>query len=208
MNKIMSIKKIIFPNKKINILMICILFLGIIFGAIFINIITLNDKNIVFDKIKLFIDNINSNSLNSLDVFKNSLSINLLYILIMLILGISMVGVFFNIFLVFLKGFIFSFSISAFILTFGYKGIILSLLYLLFGQLFNILVILTGGIYSVMMGINLLKVIFKNNSILVKKDIKNYFLIFAILLVIGIFSSLMEAFILPALIKLIIKLFI
>lgn len=206
--KINDIKRIIFPNKKINIFALCILIFGIIAGAIFVNIIGLNDKNLVLDKIKLFIDNINSGSLDSIELFKNSISINFIYIIVIWLLGLTMIGLIFNIFLLFIKGFVFSFSIASFILTYGYKGILLSLIYLLFGQLLNIIVILMISIYSVIFSIELLKVIFKDNNNSIKKYIKNYLIIILIAIIISIISSLSEAFILPSLIKLIIKLFI
>lgn len=208
MNKINSIKRIIFPNKKINIFVLCMLLFGVVAGAIFVNIIGINDRNLVLDKIKLFIDNINKGSLDSIKLLKNSLSINFIYVLIIWVLGLTMVGLVFNILLLFLKGFIFSFSIGSFILTYGYKGIILSFIYLIFGQLLNIIVILTITIYSIMFGFELLKVIFKDNNGLIKKNIKNYLIIIAISIVLCIISALCEAFILPSLIKLVIKLFI
>ena len=54
-SKINSIKSIIFPSKKINIFVISILFLGLISGAVFGNIISINDKTLVIDKIKLLL---------------------------------------------------------------------------------------------------------------------------------------------------------
>ena len=59
-----------------------------------------------------------------------------------------------------------------------------------------------------MFGFELLKVIFKDNNGLIKKNIKNYLIIIAISIVLCIISALCEAFILPSLIKLVIKLFI
>ena len=79
-SKINSIKSIIFPSKKINIFVISILFLGLISGAVFGNIISVNDKTLVIDKIKLFISNINSDSINWIEVFKNGISVNMLYL--------------------------------------------------------------------------------------------------------------------------------
>ena len=45
-NKYTRIKNIIFPSKKINFTVISILILGVISGAIFSNIIDLNDENV------------------------------------------------------------------------------------------------------------------------------------------------------------------
>ena len=56
-----KIKSIILPNKKINIFIICLIVLGLTIGSIFSVIISQNDQNLVIEKIKLFIDNINNN---------------------------------------------------------------------------------------------------------------------------------------------------
>ena len=207
--KYSNIKNIILPNKKINLFVICILFLGVIAGAVFSGIIGLNDKTLVIDKIHLFIENINNNSINSLLAFKNSISINLIYIFIIFLLGMAVLGIIFNVLILFFKGFIFGFSIASFIITYSYKGIIISSFYLIFGQLLNILVLIVLTIYSIMFSFHLLQLIFKNNNNLnIKKFIKNYALIFLFAIIISTISSLSEAFLLPALIKLIIKIYI
>ena len=209
MKKYSNIKSIILPNKRINIFVICLLFLGVIAGAIFAGIIGMNDKTLVIEKIKLFIDNINNNSLNSIHIFKNSISINLIYITIIWLLGMALLGIICNIFILFIKSFIFGFSISAFILTYSYKGLAISFLYLIFGQLLNLIIIIILTIYSITFSYQLLLLIFKNNSnIHIKKTIKNYFIIFIISIILSIISSISESFILPALIKLIIKLYV
>lgn len=209
LNKFSKIKSIIFPSKKINFFVIIILFLGVTSGAIFSNIIDLNDKNLVIDKIQLFISNIDKGEINTLIAFKNSIITNISYSLIIWILGLTIIGIIFNIFLLYIKGFIFGFSLSAFILTYSYKGISLSILYTLFGQLLNLLVIIILTIYSIMFTINLLKQIIKNKqSMNILKFFKNYSLIFLITIIMSLISSLSEAFLFPTLIKLIIKLFI
>lgn len=206
--KYSNIKNIILPNKKINIFVMCILFLGVIAGAVFSGIIGLNDKTLVIDKINLFIDNINNNSINSILALKNSISINLIYIFLIWFLGMALLGIIFNVLILFAKGFIFGFSIASFILTYSYKGIIISFLYLIFGQLLNIVVLLVLTIYSIMFSYQLLCLIFKNNNNTTRKFLKNYALILLFSVIISVISSLSEAFLLPSLIKLIIKLYI
>ena len=207
--KYSNIKSIILPNNKINIFALCILFLGVITGGVFSGIIGLNDKTLVIDKIHLFIDNINNNSIDSILAFKNSISINLIYIFLIWFLGMALLGIIFNIFILFVKGFIFGFSIASFILTYSYKGIIISFLYLLFGQLLNISVLLILTIYSIMFSCRLLALMFKNDNNFAKNIFfKNYALILLFSIIISFISSLSEAFLLPSLIKLIIKLYI
>ena len=205
-----NILKIVFPSKKINIFVICIVILGVTFGAIFANMLGLNDQNQVIDKIKLFTNNINNNLLDNVVVFKNSLGINIIYTAAIWILGMTLIGIILVIGLLFIKSFIFGFSMASFIITFKYKGIFISILYLLFGQLFNIVAIIILSIYSIMFTIKLFKLIFKNNpnNHNILKFFKNYLLILIIVIIINVISSLCETFILPALIKLIIKLYL
>lgn len=208
-NKFNRIKSIIFPSKKINYTVITILFLGVISGAIFSTIIDLNDKKLVLEKIELFISNIDTQSINSINAFKNSIITNLSYSLIIWILGMTIIGVIFNIFLLYLKGFIFGFSLSAFILTYSYKGIILSILYTIFGQLLNLIVIMILTIYSIMFTSNFLKQIIKSKQNLnIPRYFKNYTIIFLIAIIISLISSLSEAFLFPTLVNLIVKLFV
>ena len=207
--KLSRIKSIIFPNKKINYTVTTILFLGVITGALFSTMIDLNDKKLVLEKIQLFISNINEGNISNITALKNSLIINLSYSFIIWILGLTIIGVIINIFLLYLKGFIFGFSLSSFILTYSYKGIILSILYTLFGQLLNIIVIIILTIYSIMFTSNFLKQILKNKQNLnIPKYFKNYTLIFIITIIISLISSITEIFLFPTLIHLFIKLFI
>ena len=208
-NKYTRIKNIIFPSKKINLTVIIILFLGVTSGAIFSNIIDLNDKKLVLDKIQLFISNIDTQSINNIESFKNSIITNLSYSIIIWILGMTIIGIIINIFLLYLKGFIFGFTLSAFILTYSYKGMILSILYTLFGQLLNLVVIMILSIYSIMFTFNFVKQIIKSKyNMNIPKYFKNYSLIFLITIIISLISSISEAFVFPTLIKIIIKLFI
>lgn len=204
-----NIKRIILPSKKTNIFVITILFLGLTSGAIFANIISINDKTLVIEKIQTFINNIDTSQINNITVLKNSLITNTIYISIIWILGMTLIGIIFNIFLFFIKSFIFGFTIASFIVTYSYKGIILSTMYLLFSQLINIIIISLITIYSIMFTINLLKQIFNNKTnINLLKFLKNYTIILIISLLVIIISSLSEAFLLPSILKIIIKLFI
>ncbi len=206
---IRNFKRIILPNKKSNILCLLVLFLGLIFGAIFAQMIGLNDKTLVIDKIELFISNINNNLIDSVAVFKNSISINLIYVFLIWLLGMAILGIIFNLLLLFTKGFIFGFTMASFVVVYSYKGMILGILYLLLGQLLNIIAIFVLTIYSLKFAYLLLNVIFKEHSnISLKKFLKNYVIILGMAIIISIIASVGEAFILPAILKLIVKLYI
>lgn len=208
MKKKTKLSDIILPSKKINLFVLTIMILGIISGSIFL--ITLNtvDKNNTILQIQTFFNNINTNAINNGQVLKNSLIINYVFISIIWILGLSIIGVIFNIFLTYIKGFIVGFSISSIILTYSYKGIIASILYVFPIQVFNLFTVMLVCIYSIMFSKNLLGIVIgkiKNNS---KIMFKRYLIILLFAIIISFISSLIEAYILPNLLKIIIELYV
>ena len=201
-----KLSSIILPNKKINIFVITILLFGVISGSIFL--VTLNniDKNNTISQIQNFISNINNGSINNVQALRNSLIINYTFVVLIWILGLTIIGVLINIFLTYIKGFITGFSISSIILTYKYKGILAALLYIFPSVVLNIIVISILTIYSIMFTSNLLKVIIskKNSKLMLKK----YIVILILSIIISFISSILEVYLFPYLLKMIISLYI
>lgn len=207
--KINSFLSIILPNKKVNIFAILIILLGIISGSIFLIILSKNDKELVMNKITSFMTNINENKINNLEAFKNAMIENSIFIVIMWVLGASIIGIIVNIFLTYIRGFIVGFSVSSFILTFKYKGIISTLIYVFPTTIINLLITILISVYSFSFTIILYKSIFyKTSNFMIKGYIKKYIYILLISLGLSFISSLSEAFLLPSMMKVVIKLFI
>lgn len=200
---------IILPNKKINLFVIFIIILGIISGSLFLVVLNNNDKQTIINEINNFITNINTNNINNLNSFKNSIIEGLILIILSWILGMSIIGIIFNVFFIYIKSFTIGFSISSFILVYKYKGIIASLIYIVPSQLINILIIILLGVYTIIFSKYLFKIIFfKDKSVNMGKFFKKYILIFGICIVLCMISSITEAYLVPSLLKVIIKLFI
>jgi len=203
-----KILDLILPNKKINLFIITILILGIISGSIFLMLSNETDKANVIDQIKNFFTNISNDSLDSGLALKNSLIINYIFIGTIWILGLSMIGVVINIFLTYIKGFLIGFSISSIFLTYSYKGLLASFIYIFPSQILNMIIIATLSIYSIMFTKNLLKIIFSKHNTNNRLMLKKYTVILIFSIIISFISSLLEAYILPALLKLVIKYYI
>ena len=200
---------LILPNKKVNLFVIFIVVLGIISGSLFLLVLNDNDKSEVINEISTFMTNINTNNINNLNSFKNSLIEGMILIILSWILGMSIIGVIFNIFFIYMKSFIIGFSISSFILVYKYKGILSSLIYVIPSQLINILIILILGVYTLLFSKYLFKMIFlKDKTVNLGKFFKKYVLVFGICIILCLVSSLCEAYLLPSLLKVMIKLFI
>lgn len=200
---------LILPNKKVNLFVIFIVILGIISGSLFLMVLDENDKSEVINEISTFMANINTNNINNLNSFKNSLIEGMILIILSWILGMSIIGVIFNIFFIYMKSFTIGFSISSFILVYKYKGILSSLIYVIPSQLINILIILILGVYTLLFSKYLFKMIFfKDKTVNLGKFFKKYVLVFGICIILCVISSLCEAYLLPSLLKVMIKLFI
>ena len=200
---------LILPNKKVNLFVIFIVILGIISGYLFLMVLNDNDKSEVINEISTFMANINTNNINNLNSFKNSLIEGMILIILSWILGMSIIGVIFNIFFIYMKSFTIGFSISSFILVYKYKGILSSLVYTIPSQLINILIILILGVYTLLFSKYLFKMIFiKDKTVNLGKFFKKYVLVFGICIILCVISSLCEAYLLPSLLKVMIKLFI
>ena len=200
---------LILPNKKVNLFVIFIVILGIISGSLFLMVLNDNDKSEVINEISTFMTNINTNNIHNLNSFKNSLIEGMILIILSWILGMSIIGVIFNIFFIYMKSFTIGFSISSFILVYKYKGILSSLVYTIPSQLINILIILILGVYTLLFSKYLFKMIFlKDKTVNLGKFFKKYVLVFGICIILCVISALCEAYLLPSLLKVMIKLFI
>lgn len=200
---------LILPNKKVNLFVIFIVVLGIISGSLFLMVLNENDKSEVINEISTFMANINTNNINNFNSFKNSLIEGMILIILSWILGMSIIGVIFNIFFIYMKSFTIGFSISSFILVYKYKGILSSLVYTVPSQLINILIILILGVYTLLFSKYLFKMIFiKDKTVNLGKFFKKYVLVFGICIILCVISALCEAYLLPSLLKVMIKLFI
>lgn len=205
--KLENFYTVILPNKRLNFFIFGIILLGIISGAIFLTIVNETDKNIIFEKISLVINNINSNTFKNGLALKNSLIINFSFIIIMFIMGLSLIGIIVNVFLVYIRSFVLGFTISSIIYVYKIKGILLSLIYIFPSQLLNIFTTLLLGVYTLVVSKYLINLIInkKENR---KHPYNKYLSIFIIISIISILSSLLESFLVPCLIKVFIKLFI
>ena len=200
---------IILTNKKTNLFVMFVIILGIISGSIFLMVINENDKSTVINQITTFMKNINDNNINNFNALKSAIIENLIFIILVWILGMSIIGVIFNIFFIYMKGFMIGFSISSFILTYKYKGIIASVIYAFPTSVINIIVALILGSYSIIFTINLWKVIFmKDKNYNTGRFFKKYLLILGITTILVMLSSVTESYLVPSIFKVIIKLFI
>lgn len=190
-------------NKKIMIFLIIIVIFGIISGSFLSVMLNNNDKELVIDNINEYIKNINT--FQNMNILKNSLFSNLIIITCIWILGISIIGIIIVIILVFWKSFTLGFTISSFILTYNFKGILLSFIYIFPHLIINILITMYLGSYAFKFSLLLIKCITNKIKLDFRKLIFIYFKVLITSIVVIIFTSFFEAFITPIFLKYIVQ---
>jgi len=203
MNKvIVKAKKNITSQKKKYLFLILITLIGIVSGLLFILFISKADKSLVNDELSVFLANIKDNKLNYVSSLLNSIFSNFIFFIIIWILGISIIGIPVIIFLLFLKGFIFGFSISSLIYKFGFKGFLISLGYNLPHNLIMLVLYILICFYAIRFSVKLFRMLFLKENINLGPYFKRYNQVMLICVLVSILCSLFEIFIAPILINL------
>lgn len=205
--KKIKLREMILPNQKLNYFVGTIILLGILSGSIFLILSNSTDKNNVIKQIEVFFTNISKDNINSGLAFKNSIIINYLFIFFIWIFGLSMVGVFFNIFIAYLKGFLVGFSISSLFLTYQVKGFLGVIFYTFPSQILNLLVVYLLTIYSLMFSSHLFKIVLskKENN---RRMLKKYLIILMFCIILSFLSSVLEVYVFPKILKMFISVYI
>lgn len=206
--KYSNIYNLILPNKIINLFVYSLIIFGVISGSIFLIISNETDKNSVIEQISNFFLNISTNSIDNVQALKNSLIINYTFIIMIWLLGFTILGIIVNIFLSYLKGFLIGFSISSIFLTYSYKGLAAAILYTIPCQLLNVIAISILSIYSIMFSKHLITIISSKKPGSSRRILKQYSIIFAGSIIITLISSLLEVYLFPNILKLIIGIYI
>ena len=189
--------------KKKYIFLFILVIIGILVGILFSNIINTEDSKLVSNKITEYFNNIKNDT--PIDYIRNlftSIKNNLFYLVIVWILGISIIGLLFNNFILFFKSFIIGFSIGSIINIYLYSGLILSFFYIFPSHLINLFILLMMVNYANDFSIKLFNVIFRKKEYHFQLIIKSYLKILGIFTIIIIINSLIETFIMPFFLKL------
>lgn len=191
-------------QKKIYFVIIIIMSLGLIAGIVYALILNKSDHNLVTSSLNNFFDSIKNSDIDYNMAIINSLVSNICFVTFIFLLGISIIGIPLIILCLFIKAFIFGFSISSIIYTYHLKGILRAIAYVLPHQLITLLMALFLGFYALYFGIKLFKYLIRGKDINLRTSMKRYIQVFLIVLITNIVCSLIEVFLSPSLIKLVI----
>lgn len=185
-------KKII--NKKFTFPIIIIFIVGILFGIIFLFFINELDKLIIKTEITEYLNLINNDNTNLFTSFITSFKSNFIYITVIWLVSITLVFCPILFFIIFYKGFLTGFMLSSFIMVFGPKGIIYSIIFMFPHEILNISTLITFALIMLSISYKIAKSTYKNDSINLRTFFKKIFLIYIIAIIIMFISSLMEIY--------------
>ena len=203
MNKIVNRAKSHFENQKRRYLfLISIIAIGIISGILFILFISKTDKLLVRSELENVFETINNHKLNYFNTFLNSMLSSILSLLGIYVLGISLIGMPLIILFLYIKGFVFGFSVSGIISIYHLKGIPIVFAYL-FPSYFILLIIwILLGFHAINFSINLFRYLFLKENIPLNRYFKKLNKVLILSFIIIIICTILETFLSPFLIDL------
>jgi len=196
-----KLKRNIHINKNLFVFLLVIVIVGIVAGSIFSTIIDSNDKKMVLEYLNSFFANAKEGKLSYDTSVINTLVFTVGFALAMWLLGISIIGFFVVIFMLFMKAFILGFSISSIIASFGFKGILLALVYVFPHHIINILVFMLLTAYALIISFKLIKCITSKKPLDLKRIMHRYVIVLGVSVVLLIITSLYEVYIVPKLLS-------
>ncbi len=201
-----KLKGTIKVNKKTLLFFTILLIIGIIAGSIFMAILSETDKKLVTDYFNNYISNIENNKLNYLEGIKNGLFNNLLYIIIIWILGISIIGIPIVTIMFFIKSFTLGFSIASIVFNYKLKGCLLNFINIFPHQMIYFLIYMLITTYSIFFSLKMINSIINKKNMDFKIMMNKYVKILIISVIAITIGIIIETFITPLLIKIIIPL--
>lgn len=196
-------KNNIIKQKKLYYFLIGLIIVGMLSGILFWFIISNEDKLLVTTDLTNFFNCIkDGNNINYGASLLNSCITNLLYVILIWLLGISIIGLPIILIMLSIKSFIVGFSISSIIAIYGLKGAIGALVYVFPHQITFLLLLILLGFYATSFCIKLFKYLFLKQIINFKDAMRKYLKILIISSIAAVLISLFETFISTYLIKL------
>ncbi len=200
-----KLKRNIHINKNLFVFLLIIVIVGIVAGSLFSIIIDTSDKKMVLDYLNSFFDNVKNGKLNYDTSIVNTLVFTAGFALAMWLLGLSVIGFFAVIFMLFIKSFILGFSVSSIIASFGFKGVLLVLVYAFPHHIINVLVFMLLTAYALIVSFKLIKCITSKKPLDLKHIMRRYVIVLGVSIVLLIITSLYEVYAVPKLLNIVME---
>lgn len=190
-------------KKKVNKLLLILLIstiISFILGCLFISIVDNNGRSLIKESINSYFDGIFDGKTNYINGLYTILPRNIFTNIIIWLVGISIVGIIIVSCLLLFKSFLVGFSLSSIIYTYGFKGMLISIIYMI-SEVINLFIIFLLTYYSISFSILLFNYLFRKKEYNRRIIMKRYIKIFIICLGITILNSLISIFLIPNLLR-------
>ncbi|MDR4435581.1 stage II sporulation protein M [Bacillus tequilensis] len=179
-------------------------FMGVIFGAIIVNSMTISQKEDLYYYLSRFFGQLSDGKQASAsDMFGQSIFHNAKYLGLMWILGISVIGMPIIFIMIFLKGIVVGFTVGFLVNQMGISGFFLSFVSVLPQNVLLIPAYLIMGTCAIAFSLKLIRQLFVKRS-LHDAPIQwfgRYAFVLLVILFLALISSLFEAYLSPALME-------
>ncbi|MCR6596748.1 stage II sporulation protein M [Bacillus halotolerans] len=179
-------------------------FMGVIFGAIIVNSMTISQKEDLYYYLSQFFGQLSDGKqASSSDMFWQSIFHNVKYLGLMWILGISVIGMPIIFIMIFLKGIVVGFTVGFLVNQMGISGFFLSFVSVLPQNVLLIPAYLIMGTCAIAFSLKLIRQLFVKRS-LHDAPIQwfgRYAVVLLIILFLALISSLFEAYMSPVLME-------
>lgn len=193
------IKKLKDKKQFIIIFVICVV--AFIIGVLLPSILNEENRKIIETSLNSFFDTIKNNQLKTNELLFKTLTSNIIIDLILWLLGISIIGIPIVIILLGYKSLSLGFTISSIISTYKLNGVIKALIYIV-PNIINLFIFFVISYYSISFSLMLFNYLFRKKEYNKKVIVNRYLKLLVISIIILIFSSVIETYVVPKLFSL------
>lgn len=193
------IKKLKDKKQFIIIFVICIV--AFIIGVLLPSILNEENRKIIQTSLNSFFDTIKNNQLKTNELLFKILTSNIIIDLILWLLGISIIGIPIVIILLGYKSLSLGFTISSIISTYKLNGVIKALIYIV-PNIINLFIFFVISYYSIGFSLMLFNYLFRKKEYNKRIIVNRYLKLLVISIIILIFSSVIETYVVPKLFSL------
>ena len=201
-----KLKTKIYVNKNLFVFLLVLVLVGVGAGAIFSLILNDSDKAMVTEYLNNFMANVSNNKLELTTSFFNTIIFTLGFALFIWIFGISIIGIVLILPFLFIKSFVLGFSIGSIMLNFKFKGVIISLFYIVPHHVINILIYILVSAYAIMVSYKIFNSMKNKKNFDFKIIMNKYTFILIFSFIILFITCLYEVFVLPKVMSVVINL--
>ena len=196
-------KKIIkkLKDKKQFIIIFVICTVAFIIGVLLPSILNEENRKIIQTSLNSFFDTIKNNQLKTNELLFKTLTSNIIIDLILWLLGISVIGIPIVIILLGYKSLSLGFTISSIISTYKLNGVIKALIYIV-PNIINLFIFFVISYYSISFSLMLFNYLFRKKEYNKRIIVNRYLKLLVISIIILIFSSVIETYVVPKLFSL------